>query len=120
MPRWTIRPINSILFISDRDGGVPPEPVRGADIAATSSCISFRCFPEQDGPTEVVLGESFRVEPASLPAFDGELETPHRTVVISTTDFHTVLETGVPDTRTRVRIWFSHPQWPDKVIIGLT
>jgi hypothetical protein len=51
--------------------------------------------------------------------FDGELETPSRTVVISTVEGKTILETPVANERTHVWIWVSHPRWPDQVTIGL-
>lgn len=114
-----IRPINSILFISDPNGGSEPEPVRGRMILATRSCISFRCYPEQDGPTEVVLGDVREVDPGGQPAFDGDMETPSRGIIISTVDLKTVLQQDLPDTRTRIRIWLSHPQWPEKVVVGV-
>jgi hypothetical protein len=47
------------------------------------------------------------------------LDTPHHMVVVSTVERQTVLETRVPEGRTRVRIWVDHPKEPDKVIIGL-
>lgn len=114
----TVNPLNSILFLSDRDGGLPPKPIRGAMILATPSCISFRCFPEQDGPTEIVLGASENVDPGYHPAFEGTLETPSRKIVVSTVDEQTVLQAAVPKKTIHVRIWLSHPQWPEKVIIG--
>lgn len=114
-----VRPINSLLFLSDPNGGEPPVPVRGPMILSTASCISFRCYPEQDGPTEVVLGAARDVGPGRQPEFEGDLETPNRAVVVSTVEEETVLETKVPDARTHVRIWLNHPRWPDRVIIGL-
>jgi hypothetical protein len=47
------------------------------------------------------------------------LETPHRAVIVSTVERSTILQSKVTATRTRVRIWVSHPRWPDKVIVGL-
>jgi hypothetical protein len=113
-----IRPVNSLVFISDAAGGVVPEWVRDALILSTSSCISVGCYPEQDGPTEIVLGPAQDVDPGSSPVFDGDLETPHRSVIVSTVEGSKVLQSKVPETHTRVRIWVSHPQWPDKVIVG--
>ena len=96
-----------------------PEWVRDMLIVSTSSCISVGCFPEQDGPTEVVLGGAREVDPGSRPAFDGDLETPHHELTVSTVEGSKVLQSKVPETHTRVRIWVSHPRWPDKVIVGL-
>lgn len=114
-----IRPENSLLFVSDVDGGNPPEPVRGPMILSSPSCVSFRCYPEIDGPTEIVLGTGQEVDPGRPAAFDGNLETPSHIVVISTVGMETVLEMNVSDSRTRLRIWLSHPQWPEQVIVGL-
>jgi hypothetical protein len=76
----TIRPINSLLFISDRDGGEVPEWVRDELILSTPSCIAVGCYPEPDGPTTVTLGLLWQVEHDEKPAFSGSLETPNRAV----------------------------------------
>ena len=120
MPSSTkISPPNSLLFVSDVDGGDAPYPERGPLILSTPSCISVACYPEQDGPTEVILGKIEEVDPGDRSAFDGDMETPNRSVVVSTVERETILELDVSDTRTHVRIWVSHPRWPDKVIIGV-
>ena len=120
MPSSTkISPPNSLLFISDIDGGDAPYPERGPLILSTPSCISVACYPEQDGPTEVTLGKMEAVDPGDRPAFDDDLETPGRAVRVSTVEGDTILEMKVPQTRTHVRIWVSHSRWPDKVIIGV-
>lgn len=94
-------------------------PVRGAQLLSTSSCISVACYPEQDGPTELLLGEMTEVDPGFDPAFDGELLTPSGTVVVSTATYERLLEARVPKTKTHVRVWTNDPQWPDKVIVGV-
>ncbi len=114
-----VRPGNSLVFISDPNGGEPPKPVRGAKLLFTPSCISVSCFPEQDGPTEIILGNSANVDPGFAPAFDGDLVTPNRAVVVSTATYDPLLETKVASTKTHVRVWLNDPRWPDKVMIGL-
>lgn len=114
-----IRPVNSMIFIADSEGGVIPEWKRGPLILSTRTCISVRCYPEQDGPTQIVLGSAREVDPGKAPAFDGDLETPNYSIAVSTVEREVVLETTVQDTRTRVYIWLSHPQWPEKVTIGV-
>lgn len=114
-----IRPVNSLVFISDPSGGKPPIPVRDAQVLSTSSCISVACYPEQDGPTEIILGSEVEADTVGSPVFDGELQTPNRAVVISTVESKDVLKANVPGTRTRIRIWVNHPRWADKVIVGL-
>ena len=113
-----VRPVNSILFVSDPEGGEPPMPVRGPMVLSTASCISVRCFPEQDGPTEVTLGPAIDVKPSGLPSYEGDLETPKRKIVISTVEGETILEADVPNVRSRVRVWLSHSQWPERVVVG--
>jgi hypothetical protein len=115
----TIRPLNSLVFISDIKGGEVPEWIRDELILSTPSCISVGCYPEQDGPTTVTLGPLLEVERDQQPAFSGYLETPNRAVLVSTVDEQTVAEMKVPYTRTQVRVWVNHPRWPDKVTIGL-
>ena len=117
-PTIKVRPVNSLLFVSDPDGGNAPVPMRGKMILSTSSCISIRCYPEQDGPTEIVLGKIQEVDPHKLPAFDGDLDTPNRQIVVSTVERDTILDAEVPSSRTHVRIWLSHPRWPERVVIG--
>jgi hypothetical protein len=114
-----IAPPNSIIFVSDPDGGEAPEPIWGAMILFTSSCISVGCFPEIDGETEITLGPIAEVGTGELPAFTGTLETPSYAVVVSTVEKETILKVPVSKTKTEVRIWLSHPRWPEKVIIGL-
>ena len=72
-----------------------------------------------DGETLVLLGRATELDPGEPPASHGMLATPNRAVVVSTVERHTVLETSVPDTKTRVRIWVDEPVEPDKVVVGL-
>jgi hypothetical protein len=113
-----VSPPNSLVFVSDADGGKAPYPIRGSLILSTPSCISVGCYPEQDGQTEITLGKTQEVDPGHQPAFDGSLETPNRVVAVSTVEGNTILESNVPGIRTHVRTWVNHPRWPDKVIVG--
>lgn len=114
-----IAPPNSLLFISDPNGGEAPDPVRGAPVLSTPSCISVACLMWQDGETEVSLGSDVKVDETRIAAFDGMLETPNRSVIVSTVEGDTVLEAHVPRTRTHVRVWVNRPREPDKVTIEL-
>jgi hypothetical protein len=115
----TINPPNSIVFIEDVAGGQAPAWMDDVMILSSSSCIVVRCFPEQDGPTEFVLGPRADIDPGGPPTFEGDLETPSRWLKIRSVDGKAILDISVSDGNTRVRIWLSHPQWPDKVIVGL-
>ena len=113
-----IAPPNSLLFISDPNGGVAPFPVKGAQVLATNSCVSIACYPSIDGETAVTLGPSQDVNPGSSPVFDGNLETPNRSIVVSTVEREVVLKEDVPEMTTRVRAWVNKPLMPDQVVIG--
>lgn len=113
-----VSPPNSLVFISDPDGGQAPIPVRGAMILSSPSCVSVGCFPEIDGETEITLGPTSEVGLDGLPDFIGTIETPNRALVVSTVEGDRILGASVPTFHTRVRIWLSHPRWPEKVIIG--
>jgi hypothetical protein len=114
-----VAPPNSLLFISDPDGGKAPDPIRGALILSTPSCISVACLMWQDGETEVTVGSIREVQSSRAAVFEGTLETPNRAVVVSTVEGDTVVRVSVPETRTRVRIWVNRAREPDKVVIGL-
>lgn len=113
-----IVPPNSLLFVSDPDGGQPPYPKRDAQILATDSCVSIACCPFVDGETAVTLGECRQVDPGYPPAFDGLLKTPNRAIAVSTVEQETILTANVPSTTTRVRAWVNKPSMPDQVIVG--
>ena len=112
-------PPNSLLFVSDENGGLPPRPVRGEQILATPSCVSVGCLAFMDGETEVTLGRSADVAPPFAPAFDGMIATPNRAIIVSTVENEAILREPVPDVQSRVRIWVNRPQEPDIVIVGL-
>jgi hypothetical protein len=114
-----IAPLNSLVFISDPDFGVVPEFVPGIPILSTPSCISVGYLMWQDGLTDVTLGLAHDVDPGQPPAFDGNLETPNRAVVVLTLDDPLVLRQPVRNARTRVRIWVNRLQQADQVIVGV-
>jgi hypothetical protein len=87
-----IRPVNSLIFISDPADGVVPEWIPDALILSTPSCVSVGCYPEQDGPTEVILGRAQEVDPGVPPAFDGGLDTPRKVVAVSTVGGDNILQ----------------------------
>lgn len=114
-----IAPPNSLLFISDPDGGVPPYPIRGAQILATDSCVAIACYPSIDGETAVTLGPGREVDPGNPPAFDATLATPSREIVVTTVERETILSENVPGTVTRIRAWVNRPSMPDQIIVGV-
>ena len=77
-----VRPVNSLIFVSDRAGGRIPLWQKNKQVLWTDSCISVACYPEQDGPTELSLGASPEVDPGFRPEFDGILKMPNRIVTV--------------------------------------
>ena len=47
------------------------------------------------------------------------LDTPRRKVAVWTVEWKKLLETRVPTTRTRIRVWINHPTEPDDVYVGV-
>jgi len=114
-----VAPPNSLLFISDPSRESVPDFEEGKLILATASCVSVGCLMYLDGDTEVAVGSPDEVAFGAAPAFDGMLETPNRSVIVSTVEWKVVLHSSVPNTKTRIRIWVNHPTEPDKIGIGL-
>jgi hypothetical protein len=116
-----IAPPNSLIFISDVDGGVVPDPdriARTAGIVSTDSCVAVCCLAEMDGKTEITMGPAAEIKLSDNPAFDGMLSTPTRTLVVSTVDWQKLLEATVPTQQTRLRVWTNRRREPDKVSVG--
>jgi hypothetical protein len=114
-----IAPPNSLLFISASDIADAPELVLGVPILSTSSCISVGCLMWQDGETDVMLGAAAEVGPQHAPAFDSQLDTPNRRVIISKVYSEIALTEPICNTRTRVRIWVNRLPGSDRIIVGL-
>lgn len=111
-------PENSIVFISGNLQSKPPEHVRGNMINYNETCVSVGCHPEIDGETEIHLGRADEISAEFEVVFDGIIETPNKTLMISTVEGTILLEDTVPALVTRLRVWLSHPRWPDKVVVG--
>lgn len=88
-------------------------------IWSNPGCIIFGCFPEQDGPTEITIGSSTEIEPGPSLVFEGDVETPSHVLAIYGVDIQQILNMDVANLKTKIRIWYSHPKWPDKITIGV-
>lgn len=115
-----IRPVNSIIFISDRAGGTVPHWQKDRQILSTDSCISVACYPEQDGPTKVTLGFANEVDPGHQPDFNGALKTPNRVLTVQNAPHETLLAMNVTKEIIRVQVWLNSKKWADDVIIGVS
>lgn len=109
---------NGLFFLEDSAGGRPPFPVTDEKVQSTSSCISVACLHEIDGDAELILGPAEKVASEYSLDFDGQLETPSRQLTITNVSGEVLLKTAVDQAITRVRIWRSHPDWPEQVVVG--
>lgn len=117
-----IAPPNSIIFVCDAQGGTIPDPEiigQRQGIVSTDSCAAVCCLAEMDGETKFTMGLAADIGLNDDPTYDGTLATPSGIVVISTVEWKKLLETEVPTSRTRLRIWTNRAREPDRVIIGL-
>lgn len=114
-----LAPPNSLVLIEDPSGGEIPDSMNQSLISATDSCIAVGCRAEDDGETEIVLGNCNKVDTGEQPMFDGLLRTPTRKLVVRTVLGITLLEMPVSETQTRLRIWVNDPTEPDRIAIGI-
>jgi hypothetical protein len=110
---------NAIAFISDVNGGVAPYPTWGALVQSTPSCIAVACTPDSEGATSITVGAEDNVNPGGTSAFQGTLDTPSGTLVVTTVDRRVVMSFEVARTTTSVRVWANDPSVPDRVVIGV-
>ncbi len=109
---------NGLIFVEDASEGQVPDPFTDEKIQFTTSFVSVAGLHDVDGETELVLGPADDVAPDFDAQFDGMIETPTRSVVLSTVPGDHLLKAKVPDTITRIRVWRNHPVWADRVVIG--
>ena len=114
-----IAPPNSVILVSDPSSGQIPESMRGSLIAETDSCIAIGCRAEDDGETEISLGQAKDLEIGSRPTFEGSINTPSQKIAVCTVLGATLLEMSVPTLHTAIRVWANDPQEPDCIAIGI-
>lgn len=113
-----ITPSNSIIFVSDVDGGVAPEAFKYDPIMSTPTCIAIGVLTEYEGETTIMMVPSWSVARPDIPVFDGMLDTPTGQVVVSMVDRTVLLESRSGETRTRIRVWTNDAKQPDEVLIA--
>lgn len=110
-------PMNSIVFIHDSAGADGPLPYEHFYILANDQAIIVGCYPEQDGETAITLAGGDEIQMPMEPDFDGTIRTPSCRVVVTTVESEELLDQPVAETMTRIRVWRSHPKWPEQVTI---
>lgn len=114
-----VAPRNSVVLVEDPSGGDVPTSTDPSLILSTDSCITVGCRAEDDGETEITLGQGSDIDTCDQLVFEGLLRTPSRKVVIRTTQNVTLLEMPVAATETLVRIWANDSTEPDRITVGI-
>jgi hypothetical protein len=111
--------LNSLLYL--RDPSIEHLPVIDglAAVWSTPSCVAVSCLPDSEGETAIRVGAASEVGLERTPLFDGQIDTPSRTIVLETVLRKMLLREHVAAAHTRVRIWTNGHRATDKVIIGL-
>lgn len=111
-------PSNSQVFISG-SLKVKVPILDGTDlIRSNNDCVSVTCLPDIDGSTFFFFGREEEINSPLGPAFNGEIATPDRKLLVSTVPMEVLFSTEVPDISTRVTVRLNHDRWPDQVVIG--
>lgn len=116
------QPANGIVFVyGDSDVEVPADRLdrRTSLIAASDDALIVCVKAEVDGETELTVGASSEIDPGWTPAFVGFVNTPFHLILVETVDQRILVRQDVALKRTALRVWFSHPRWPDRVLIGI-
>jgi hypothetical protein len=72
-----------------------------------------------DGETTLLIGLAVEVDPGYPAVLDIVLETPSRTVSVTTVEGEILLSGSIGVRSTRVRVWSNREREPDEVRIGL-
>jgi hypothetical protein len=112
-------PPNSVVLVSDVDGGEIPKTMGGSLISATSTCVAVGCLSEDDGETEFMLAPLSEVDRSDKPVYEGMLQTPKRQVVIRTVLGEHLLELHVLQELTKIIVWVNDTSEPDNVLVGV-
>lgn len=115
-----LAPPNSVVFVSDANGGEVPSSMGGAVVAASGSCVAVGCRSEDDGETEFTLGTLAELDRSEQPAYVGILKTPSRRVAVRSILGRCLLDTAVSGELTRLTIWVNDPREPDEVVIAVS
>lgn len=113
-------PPNSVVLVSDVDGGEIPKTMAGSLVSATNTCIAVGCLSEDDGETEFTLAPLAEVDRADKSAYEGTLRTPKRNVVICSVLGEHLLGLPVLQEVTKIKIGANDLKEPDNVMIGVS
>ena len=112
-------PPNSVVLVSDVDGGEIPRTMGGSLVSATNTCVAVGCLSEDDGETEFMLAPLSELDRADKPVYEGMLRTPKRHVVIRSVLGEHLLELPVLQELTKIKVWANDAKEPDNVVVGV-
>ncbi len=115
---------HAIIFIYDpKESNVDiPEYEHNKLTAFSSSCISVVTIPDFEGKASVTLVDKASnddIKGLTL-VFSGSINTPNKTVGISTSEEEAFLSKTVNTQKTQVSIWANDPHSPTRIIIQVT
>ena len=114
-----LAPPNSILFVSDPIIGqdeIIPELAPEQGVVSSGNCIAIGTLAEMDGETTVVL-ENNIAHPRGKLIFEGAIETPSRSVQVSTSQLEVVGRLDVSEVIAHFRIFTNDLREPDLIEI---
>ena len=112
-----LAPPNSIVLLEDKGGGDIPESVGDSLVVATKSCVAIGCKAEDDGETEITLGNEYPDTLNLYPAFEGRLPTPSGVLCVRSVYGDNILELRTATAETQVQVWVNHAKEPDRIYI---
>lgn len=114
--RWEPGCITFISDVSVRRG--PDELDRDTNIWAAAGCVAVGLMSFMDGMTELAFGPATAVALTGQPQFDGVIDTPSRSLAVSTPEGFIIGRPESVGDRTRIRIWIDHPAEPETITVA--
>lgn len=115
----TLSPQNSMILVEDSIPGDVPTEDRPDPIMRNARCVSVGTLMQYDGETAISLGRLSEISRDEPPAFDGIIETPSGSVVVSVLPDVVILQEESGSPKTRLVIWTNDPREPDEIVIGV-
>jgi hypothetical protein len=101
----SITPPYSQVVICDPTARVEvPLWTEGVPFVASDTYILLMCYPEVDGPTELVFGSGEEVYDSAAPIFEGRLKTPGSRIAVETVEADGIFSMATKGTETLVRV----------------
>ena len=122
MEHLQIAPPYSQLFLTDEGDESFPVEFSDTPVQVRARGLRLSTLMWQDGPTtvDIAVGELLSVPPGVMLAFEGDLATPARVVVLTDPERRVYWRHAIGTERVTVRVWANHPTEPDYLGFELT